>query len=277
MKSLNRYRVSWLKSRKGYERIIYKIFKDYFKNAGNRINFQYINEQNYEAQINADLKIYDFYKVYYDAYLAVGVIHGKRIGREINRDIKDFNPVVFENEYQRNLYNWIVENIGQSILSIHNTFKEYIVQLIAKAIQEGRTIDDISDDMVRLINSRSFYRWQALRIARTETTSAANHAATRAGEISGIATEKVWISATDVRTRRIPKDQYDHLVMNGKRVDSDGFFEVPNKFGGVELLPYPGSKRTATGASSSAGDVINCRCTVAQVPKRDSEGRIIRL
>lgn len=271
------YRLAWLKAHKIYERRIYKIFRKYFVDAANGINFMFLTETNYEAQINSDIKIFDIYRAYYDAYLSVGITHGKKVGKGINKEIKEFNPIAFETEYQRNLYNWILENVGQSIVSIHDTFKQHIVQIIANGIKEGLTIEQISSKMVKLINNRSFYRWQALRIARTETTAAANHAAMVSGNVSGIVLEKVWISGTDDRTRRIPRDAFDHLHMNGKKVDKDKPFEVPNKLGFIELLPYPGSKKTQSGAITNAADVINCRCTAALVPKRDSNGRIVRV
>lgn len=277
MTNQNDYRTAWLKAHKIYERRIYKIFRKYFVDSANNINFNFLTETNYEAQINADIKIFDIYKAYYDAYLSVGITHGNKVGKGINKEIKDFNPIAFETEYQRNLYNWILDNVGQSIVSIHDTFKKHIIQIIANGIQEGLTIEQISAKMVKLINSRSFYRWQALRIARTETTSAANHAAMTAGDISGIVLQKVWISATDNRTRRIPRDAFDHLHMNGKRVDKDKPFEVPNKLGYIELLPYPSSKKTQSGSLTNASNAINCRCTAALVPKRDSNGRIIRV
>ena len=53
--------------------------------------------------------------------------------------------------------------------------------------------------------------------------------------------------------------------MNGVRVDLNQDFNVSG-----EKMMFPGDIK------GSAGNVINCRCTVAQIPKRDSKGRLIR-
>ena len=78
--------------------------------------------------------------------------------------------------------------------------------------------------------------------------------------------KKVWISVQDSRTRRRPKDKYDHLHMEGIRVDAKDSFIVS----GEEMM-YPGDPK------GSEGNVINCRCAVAQVPKRDADGNLIRV
>ena len=77
--------------------------------------------------------------------------------------------------------------------------------------------------------------------------------------VSGYEMEKRWISALDKRTRD------PHSNVNGKKADQDDAFVV-----GGEKLMYPGDPNGA------AGNVINCRCTVAVIPKRDKNGRLIR-
>jgi len=107
--------------------------------------------------------------------------------------------------------------------------------------------------------SQSFYKWQALRIARTETTSASNLAAIKTGEDSDLELTKTWISVKDDRTR------LDHVVENNQTVD----FNEPFKMADGSLLMYPGD------VNAKASQVINCRCTVAFTAKRDSEGNLI--
>ena len=76
--------------------------------------------------------------------------------------------------------------------------------------------------------------------------------------------DKVWVSSIDNRTRRRPEDEFDHVEMNGVRVPLSEPFIV----GGEEMM-FPGDPK------GSAGNTINCRCTVAQVVRRDSLGNII--
>jgi hypothetical protein len=81
----------------------------------------------------------------------------------------------------------------------------------------------------------------------------------------GVAVEKQWVSATDIRTRRIPRNQYDHLHMNGKRVPFDAGFVVPSTRT-IDLMMYPGDP------SAPASEVVNCRCVMATEATLDSDG-----
>jgi hypothetical protein len=75
--------------------------------------------------------------------------------------------------------------------------------------------------------------------------------------------DKVWISALDERTRQ---GKFNHLEMNQKRVPLDKPFNVSG-----EKLMFPGDPK------GSAGNVVNCRCSVAQVVRRDADGNIMRV
>ena len=71
--------------------------------------------------------------------------------------------------------------------------------------------------------------------------------------------EKQWISATDNRTRR------DHIIENGQKVGLEEPFIMAD---GSKLL-YPGDIK------GKASQIINCRCTIGFVPKRDEDGMLI--
>ena len=58
--------------------------------------------------------------------------------------------------------------------------------------------------------------------------------------------------------------------MNLVKVPADQPFKVPSK-SGVQDMMYPGDP------NGSAGNVINCRCSSAIVPRRDKDGRLIRV
>jgi len=105
------------------------------------------------------------------------------------------------------------------------------------------------------VNSPKFYKWQALRIARTETTIAMNTATNQAGIDSGVLIKKEWISAGDGNERP------SHRELNGDSV------ELGQQFSNG--LMYPGDP------SGAADEIINCRCTFLQVPVRDKNGDII--
>ena len=277
MSSIRKYRQSWLRWREAYERKAYKIVQSAFNDIGNSIPFDKLTPSTYIMYIEATVSNDAIAKAYFDIYYEIGVAHGLRVGKMINDDIKDFTVDKFIQAYREGLMNWVLENAGTRILSVRNGYIAIIKELIAQGLRDQKTMIEITKEIVKLVNSPTFYRWQAMRIARTETTAAANRGAVSAGNTSGVIYEKVWISANDARTRRIPPDEYDHQAMNGIRVLKEEAFSVPNKYGSIEMLPFAGSPNTIFGTQSHGGNVINCRCSNAIVVKRDANGRIIRI
>ena len=259
------YRKRWLRQHAQYERIAYKIFIKDFRDAANNIPFSSLTEDNYLPTTEKILSVEDMAQSYFKVYKEIGLIHGARVGKEINLQLKDFSLDAFISEFDKRLLSWLFGNSSYRITSVRKTFIAYIQQTMAFGLASGKSMSEIGTELQKLINKPNFYRWQSLRIARTETTAAANYAATTSSKVSGVLMEKVWISSHDARTRRPPHSKYNHFTMNGVRVAEDEKFDV----NGDKLL-FPGDPKGAE------GNVINCRCSVAQVVKRDSNGNIIR-
>lgn len=264
------YRKKWLRWHGQYEKLAYKELIKGFRDLGNSIPFTFMTEDNYEIFLNNNLKQEQFLNIYYNIYKEVGTIHGLRTGKQINQQLKEFTVNAFLSQFDRNLIGWLLENATDRITIVKETYLEYLKQIITQGIADGKSMSQIATELTKRINQRNFYRWQALRIARTETTAAANYAAMQSADVSGVVMEKVWISATDSRTRRPPKSEFNHLQMNGVRIPKKEYFKVPFN-GGFEKVMFPGDPK------ASAGNVINCRCSSAVVPKRDKDGNIIRI
>ena len=263
-------RRQWLKWHLGYERISYKILMRSFRDLANTIPFDYLTESNYNVIIRNSIKEEPIINTYYDFYKEVGIIHGKRVRKQVNKQIKEFTVNSFLSMFEKDLLGWLYTNSLTRVQSVQQGLIQYLQEFIAQGIVENKTVTELARDMEALINRRNFYRWQALRIARTETTAAANYASTIVSKTSGIVQQKKWLSAEDSRTRRTPKAEFNHFAMNGVKVEEDENFFVPNKFGGVEELRFAGDPK------GSAGNVINCRCNTYLVPKKDANGRFIR-
>lgn len=261
------YRKRWIKRHQKYENKARIIFQKAFKEIALKIPFNEIKEDNYTVFTDFFISEKEITKAFEKVYLEIGVNHGLIVGKEINKQIKqkDFITDVFLDTFKNGLISWLFQNGGQRIETVRYTFIEYINGVIARGFDEGKTVRQISTDIYKIINSRNFYKWQSLRIARTETTTAANYAATVSSSVSGVLMDKVWVSGQDLRTRRVPEDKYDHYHMNQVKVN----LEKPFSVSGEKLL-YPGDPK------GSAGNVINCRCTVAQVVRRDKNGKIMR-
>lgn len=146
--------------------------------------------------------------------------------------------------------------LEKAVLPITDTMRDWIRVQVMAGIREGWSVSTI----VRGMLQHDFPKNRANVIARTETLSATNFGAVQGAKKTGIPFKKVWISSVSDRTRRIPRDQFDHLSMNGVEVGEDQPFEIPMKTGGTQLLMQPGDK------SGSAANVIQCRCTVGFDP-----------
>ncbi len=264
------YRKQWIRWHSGYEKYATVVFQRMFKQLANRIPLNVLTEDNYEIIVEGSIPLDIIMNTYQEVYTTVGTIHGKRTGKQINAQIKaieskDFTLNSFLSLFNRSLLSFLIDNGGQRIRSVRKQYISYINEIIARGLNDDKSIREITKDLDRLFKSRKWYRWQSLRIARTETTTAANFAAVTASRTSGVVMVKEWISSLDPRTRRPPESPYDHYSMNGKRTELDKDFDVSG-----EKMEYPGDPR------GSGGNVINCRCTVAQIPLRDKNGKLVR-
>lgn len=267
------YRNRWLRQRGLYERMATTRFHKNIRENLFRLPFDDFTRFNYAALVNAFISAQMIVDAFAVVYTDVGIKHGLKIGRAITKEAKEFNPQTFEDQYAQFISDWIQDNLGEKITSIRQTLIAEILRIIADAFSRNdgtagtsptRSVPNIAAEIKKKVKSKDFYLWQAKRIARTETTAAANLGAIMAANDHDVELEKEWISTIDKKTRRKPQDEYDHLFMDGNTVDLRDDFLVDG-----ENLHYPGDPR------GSAGNVINCRCTIAVLVKRDSEGRII--
>lgn len=151
------------------------------------------------------------------------------------------------------------ENYGL-VKDITEETRNQIAKGIRKAIDEGLGIPEAA----KLIMGDQVNRVRAKRIARTEILSASNHGSYIGALSNEFQTTKHWVSVFDSRTRRKPRDKFDHLDMDKQIADLKSPFIVS----GQPAL-YPGDVRL------SAGNRINCRCTLYFKAKRDANGLII--
>lgn len=255
------YRRTWLRLLEKYERKGLAIFRRSLRETVGRIPFDNLQPWNYEVLAEMNINDKEVQKAFFALYHTIGLAHGKRVIRDLPKT-KDLS--LFESQYFDFIRQWLTMNAGQMITSVTGELKDYIIKYIFDDINKGKDIRTIARELQKHINSRSFYRWQIMRIVRTETTTAANLGAIQGGNSTGLIWEKEWISAQDARTRRPPNSHFDHYEMNGVKVPKGAMFNVNG-----DLVEYPGDPK------AQAGNRINCRCTVAVVAKRDEEGNLI--
>lgn len=252
--------MNYLKLHRIYERKAYRIVQKHVSEMLLKIPFNNVSLGTYEITIQTNITQEKVFAMFREIYTTIGIAHGNRVNKELEK-VKKAN-VLFNEVLLREILLFLSTDGGVKIVSVRDTLANDIIKTIKDSLGENATIIDLQNAIYALISkSQSFYKWQALRIARTETTSASNFAAIKAAQESDLVLDKMWISVQDNRTRITP---FDHLDMNGQKQELEKPFFV-----GGQNIQYPGD------VNASAGNVINCRCTISFIPKRDADGMLI--
>jgi uncharacterized protein with gpF-like domain len=191
------------------------------------------------------------------AYRAVGI-----------ESRKAYNPFKLNSTFLAEIMRFLAQYGFYIVAFITQTTKKKLISLVTAAMAVGASVDDI----VNLIVSKEmgeYARMRARMIIRTEVMRASNYSVSMGATEHQFQVDKMWVSMRDARTRRIPKDQYDHWDMDGQVRPLDEPFQSFDKLGRVVLADMPGDPK------APKGFLINCRCTVAYVPSRDANGRLI--
>lgn len=130
--------------------------------------------------------------------------------------------------------------------------REALGNAVASSQHQGESNDGLAKRIEDILGDDGSAA-RAMRIARTETTSALNYGQDAAREYlaeEGLIKGKQWLAILDNVTRE------DHDEANGQQVGLDEQFEV-----GGERCDHPGD------FSLSAAQRVNCRCTTVSVDK----------
>lgn len=157
---------------------------------------------------------------------------------------------------------------AQHVTNITETERKRIRNVLQKGVEDNLTIEQY----VKVLQSRDVDKVRARLIARTEAKMASGKGQDMGAKQTGILFQKVWLSARDNRTRRMPEDQADHFHMQGVTALDNEPFTVPNKKG-ADLMLYPGDVTYNAKISS----IANCRCVTTRDPVRDASGKIVRI
>jgi SPP1 gp7 family putative phage head morphogenesis protein len=142
---------------------------------------------------------------------------------------------------------WIESKVFRFAQQITETTEMALRKTLGQAIENGEGMSDVSKRISDVFDIAQGSRTDM--IARTEVVSASNAGAYAAYEQSGVSKVE-WITARDLVVR--PSHQIDGEEKNLGELFSNG-------------LQYPGDP------TADAGDIINCRCTIAPA-RRDDNG-----
>ena len=251
--------MNWSKLQPLYERKAYRIIQKHFKDILNNIPTNNVTLSNYEILINSNISELQIKKMFIEVYTAIGLNYGNRINNTLEKVTKA--NILFNDVLLKQILLFLSNEGGLKIVSVRNTLVETLVLAIKESLKENANVIEIQNAIYNIVNkSQSFYKWQALRIARTETTSASGLAAIETARQSNLVMTKEWISVNEPgRTRR------DHLIENGDIVD----LEEPFIMADGSSVFYPGD------INAKPSQIINCRCTIGFKGKRDEDGMLI--
>ncbi|MDV3982805.1 hypothetical protein CMT48_17195 [Elizabethkingia anophelis] len=224
------------------------------------IPFDNITMENAKYVILLNINEESLRNVIQKVYLTIGLQYGKMVEKAIRKEEKAFRPYgLFSRSFQFFIHNYFLNEGGLLIKTLSQSMATQVMVEMSKGAERGETVRQMQNRIYKEVNKPNFYRWQAMRIARTETTFAMNAAKEIAVDESGLVVEKVWVHGHPKQSR------VDHLAMDGRTVAGNENFKLPS---GVEMK-YPGDK------AGGPKECINCTCTFSYKPKRDENGRLI--
>ena len=270
--TVDQYRDWYYKLHDKYEEKAFELIKRGFKKAIKKLD-KLDSEVTLKSDIRKAITYDDVFNTIASVHLVIGTAQGKRVLKGIEENTLNIKANPFFNEvFAKALIDFLELLGGENIETIRKTLIDTVLQYIIDRIAGGnKTISETSRELYRDFGEETgLYKWQMMRISRTETASASNYASWKAMESQRLIVDKVWISSHDHRTRDgEQKNEFDHLAMDGMVLPKDRKFKVPNENGTIDEIMYP------VDPTGEASNIINCRCTIAPRPRRDADGRLI--
>ena len=257
----------WQDYRKLYANALKQYSPKFKKELQNQVN-TYCRTLDYNAISDKAIK-----KTIQKLHLAMGVKMAQISSKVVKRSVKGHYEALEVKSAETDLFSYTIlqylqtQGLDQLAYDITNTTKDQIRRYLVQSAEQNLTLPET----IVLLRGAGITDYRAELIARTETGRAANIGSMVGATSTGLVTMKEWIAAKDNRTRRIPRDQFDHLNMDGKKLPIDETFKLQNKKGGFDLMLHP------CDSSGSAGDVCNCRCTLGYEAQRDKNGKLLKL
>jgi hypothetical protein len=257
----------WQDYRKLYANALKQYSPKFKKELQNQVN-TYCRTLDYNAISDKAIK-----KTIQKLHMAMGVKMAQISSKVVKRSVKGIYEALEVKSAETDLFSYTIlqylqtQGLDQLAADITNTTKDQIRRYLVQSAEQNLTLPET----IVLLRGAGITDYRAELIARTETGRAANIGSMVGATSTGLVTVKEWIAAKDNRTRRIPRDQFDHLNMDGTKIPMDATFKLQNKKGGFDFMLHP------CDSSGSAADVCNCRCTLGYEAQRDKNGKLLKL
>lgn len=211
----------------------------------------------------------DMMRIMNDLYRESAVTFGNASYRAVAQmSKKAADPYGLNSSFIEDILNFLMTYGFWIISLITQTTKKRLNIIVTTLISEGKSRDEIieaikNDQELKMLKSRS------KTITKTEVMRSSNYSLYLAATKHPFEVDKIWVSRRDGRTRRIPKDFFDHWDMDGQTKAITEPFISTDKFGRTIVADMPGDPKTPKGFT------INCRCSVMFVPRLDANGNLI--
>ena len=266
MASSVKYHKTYLKLHKEYEAYAYPIIKKALDEQTSAVA-DFVNEDNFD---NIELYIqfliqqkplYDgLEKIYTKVGVSAATFSYDWIRNSVPKTKKDFITDFFNPQWYIEMVEYFRLIGGTKVQGIDETTENKIKNLLANILGQNLSRREQAKLFEETLNDPSFNRARSLVIARTESTTAANHGINEGAKSSDYEVAKFWINTKDKRTRRT------HLAMTTERIPINQPFMV-----GSSMMMYPGDVGNELNVIP-ASEVVNCRCVMATEATLDSDG-----
>ena len=205
-------------------------------------------------------KFNDYLDIYVSLYRRVGLRFAKWSFKELeNRQTKNVSMEDRSNVWDET-FQAVGNQIGRSrIVSVQGNALEQVEKMLARFANDPEFMGLGIEEKGRILRRKvgGLAKYQAERIARTETAKAANQATKQSALdfFGGVEyMDKIWNHGGTKDPRPA------HIALDGVKIPADQKFNV-----GGELMDEPCSE------FASAGNVINCGCSATYVEKEEKE------
>lgn len=244
LKEYTKLTLSMLEFLRGYSKAYKDIFKDIVLKSDKKLTRKDIEKiiEKTSGKFQEDLEEFYEKKIKDNVVLSVAALVAKKLGIDFNHN--DYDK--FTRDYLKDKkINWAKQ--------VAQTTEDRIKEILVKGFEEGLGSYDIAE---LIYNDNVFSYNRAEAIARTEIIGACNYADYTIYQIDDDVYAKKWSATGDERTREA------HSIADGQVVLKDKPFIV----GGEKMMyPLDGS------LGASAGNIINCRCTMLTLTKEEYE------
>lgn len=235
-------------------------FKRYYNSQYDEAIAMFIRQG---ALSSADVQVFfkesELTKLYENLYEQIGVYFANWYAKNFDKFIKKALNLPNQQAIWAASFSFVGNQVaGQRVSSVSGTAKNTLIAVTTRLMKDPDFQKEGSQSKGRILKGQfaGYSRYQSERLVRTESTNAANYATlTSASDLfAGSEMMKQWIAGRDARVRPA------HQAAQGQIVPFNKKFLV-----GGESLNHAGDP------SGSAGNVINCRCSVAPFPKPSAQ------